>query len=687
MDALEAYMTTRPQAKPGKTCDADKPCDIVLEGGAASGIVYPRAIAELSKSYRFQRIGGTSAGAVAAAATAAAELGRRSGNRASVDDLAKIPDWLADETKGHTRLRWLFEPENAMRPAYELFMALFPLSAGSAWRLIGRAARHFPLSFFGGAALGVLVGALALYGAFQIDGVARLPLALAAVGGGVLAAVVFALLLLLASLAFDVVCKLPRHHFGVSRGYSRTPARDPSPRVTNWMYELIQRLAGKPLTAPLTFGDLERCTDAMVGNDQGIVLRLMATCLNHGRPYRLPFADDEVFYYDPTELGEFFPPEVIRWLEKHPHSGAQEIDGYRALPRAEDFPVVIAVRLSMAFPLFFSSIPLYAVDHTQYPDLPDRARALVRAQARGRPPVERCWFADGGICSNLPVHFFDRPLPRWPTFALDLRECHRDLGEKSKVWIDHDFLDQKRRSIITEWWTRLKHEPSKVGASLGVGESAARAVSFLQTVFDTMMNWQENAQLRPAGSRDRVAHIGLYSEEGSFNLDMTPARIRALAERGAQGGRKLRDRFARDSGWTENRSIRLRSFLSVTGEFLQSVKIACDRPAAGDVSYVDALQDPKFRPTDGSVLAVEQRAVAANILEKVLTAAEVVPEDGSPGSLVTLVSPPRQTMRFLPEGEPFIRRELGSPHAAGDVLQRERYAAFTAAASSSTAAA
>jgi hypothetical protein len=52
MDALEPYMTSRPQAKPGKTCDADKPCDIVLEGGAASGIVYPRAIAELSKGSR-----------------------------------------------------------------------------------------------------------------------------------------------------------------------------------------------------------------------------------------------------------------------------------------------------------------------------------------------------------------------------------------------------------------------------------------------------------------------------------------------------------------------------------------------------------------------------------------------------------------------------------------------------------
>ena len=30
------------------------------------------------------------------------------------------------------------------------------------------------------------------------------------------------------------------------------------------------------------------------------------------------------------------------------------------------------------------------------------------------------WFSDGGICSNLPIHFFDQPLPLRPTFAIDL---------------------------------------------------------------------------------------------------------------------------------------------------------------------------------------------------------------------------------------------------------------------------
>jgi len=51
-------------------------CDIVMKGGITSGVVYPLALVELAKTYRFSNIGGTSARAIAAAA--AGELaGRR----------------------------------------------------------------------------------------------------------------------------------------------------------------------------------------------------------------------------------------------------------------------------------------------------------------------------------------------------------------------------------------------------------------------------------------------------------------------------------------------------------------------------------------------------------------------------------------------------------------------------------
>jgi predicted acylesterase/phospholipase RssA len=645
---------------------ADRPCDIVMEGGAASGIVYPRAIVELSRRYRFQRIGGTSAGAVAAAAAAAAEYGRRvaeedptKGNAESFDLLSAVPDCLKESVGGHTRLRWLFEPERRMRPAYELFMAL--VSAPSLLRSIGpvvlAAARHFPASFVFGAATGLLLAALAVVGALRVEGWPGGALAAAAVAAGVLATVVLAALGVLANLTRDVALGLPKHHFGVARGYSADPDNDRPPRVTNWMYRLLQDLAGKPMNEPLTFGDLERYPDPKVGNENGIALRLMTTCLTQGRPYRLPFADDEAFCYKKEELQLFFPAEVLEWMEKKSPGQPQPPDGYLALPRASDFPVVVAVRMSMAFPLFFSSIPLYAFDRTRHPQNKDRTRAL-----EGLVP-ERCWFADGGICSNLPVHFFDRALPRWPTFALDLRRFHRDLKEKEEkkkyeVWMDHEFRDKSGKSIITEWWEPLPDEPAKVGDALGFGASFERTRRFVGAVIGTAMDWNDNAQLRPIGSRDRVAHVSLSESEGSFNLVMESKQIFDLAERGRCGGAKLRDHFAYESGWRDNRSARLFSFLAVTGEYLQWVSAACNyRDEDGKRYYIDELDErEEFHPPGCAPLRPAQSTSAEDLLRRVLKAADEMPGHGTPASLVGIEPPPRQTIRFLPEGEgePFL---------------------------------
>jgi predicted acylesterase/phospholipase RssA len=343
---------------------------------------------------------------------------------------------------------------------------------------------------------------------------------------------------------------------------------------------------------------------------------------------------------------------------------ARPAEGYRALPPGRDLPIVVAARMSMAYPLFFSAIPLYAFDRTRHPDQPDRDLALA-----GLRP-ERCWFADGGICSNLPVHFFDLALPRWPTFALDLRGYHRDLeprrnqSEEQKVWIDHDFRDAAGDSVITEWWKPLPHEPRKVGETLGFRRSFERTGRFLGAVLDTMMNWNDNAQLRPIGSRDRVAHVSLDESEGSFNLCMKPEQIRTLAERGRFGGTKLRDRFARDTGWRENRSARLFSFLAVTGEYLQWVNRACSfRGADGRRYYVDELGDAEFHPSGCAPLTAPQSTRAEALLRRVLDAAADVPPHGARDSLVSIVPPPRQTIRFLPEGEPIPARGAGDASA------------------------
>src|SRR5438270_1478912 len=51
-------------------------CDFVMRGGITSGVVYPSAILRIAQHFRLKSIGGTSAGAIAAAVAAAAEFRR-----------------------------------------------------------------------------------------------------------------------------------------------------------------------------------------------------------------------------------------------------------------------------------------------------------------------------------------------------------------------------------------------------------------------------------------------------------------------------------------------------------------------------------------------------------------------------------------------------------------------------------
>ncbi len=92
-------------------------CDLVMKGGITSGVVYPKLVAKLSSKYRFKNIGGTSAGAIAAGACAAAEYGRQHGRPDAFDVLAKLPDELSARItpEGHTKLLTLFQPAPSLR--------------------------------------------------------------------------------------------------------------------------------------------------------------------------------------------------------------------------------------------------------------------------------------------------------------------------------------------------------------------------------------------------------------------------------------------------------------------------------------------------------------------------------------------------------------------------------------------
>ena len=79
--------------------------DVTMRGGTTSGVVYPLALCELARRFRFRNVGGASAGAIAASLAAAAELGRARWDR----DERRTPDDLSDEAKrqGHVRQGFL----------------------------------------------------------------------------------------------------------------------------------------------------------------------------------------------------------------------------------------------------------------------------------------------------------------------------------------------------------------------------------------------------------------------------------------------------------------------------------------------------------------------------------------------------------------------------------------------------
>lgn len=92
-------------------------CDIVMKGGITSGVVYPLALTSLAKKYRFSNIGGTSAGAIAVAAAAAAEYGRLS-DKGGFLRLSTVPDEVGPHLKS------LFQPTPALKPLFDIFVAV-----------------------------------------------------------------------------------------------------------------------------------------------------------------------------------------------------------------------------------------------------------------------------------------------------------------------------------------------------------------------------------------------------------------------------------------------------------------------------------------------------------------------------------------------------------------------------------
>jgi hypothetical protein len=332
----------------------------------------------------------------------------------------------------------------------------------------------------------------------------------------------------------------------------------------------------------LTFGDLYTAPRAAGdpeadGPDfRAINLEMMTTALNHGRPYRLPFRDpDRIFYFAPEEFSRLFPPAIVRHLIAHaPESKgippqAPGIARLYAFPNAADLPVVVATRMSLSFPVLLGAVPLYAVDF-----------GLQENQDKTKAPrAERCWFSDGGISSNLPIHFFDAALPSWPTFAINLKQFHPDHPQEE----DAVFLPGNVRGGMQIAWTRFE-EPGRFGS----------LANFLWSIINAMQNWQDATQSRVPGYRDRMVHVSQRDDEGGLNLNMPAEVVSRLADRGRRAGAALVARFgtprgAAPAGWTEHRWVRFRSCMELTEDWIRQVVEGYQRTLPPDADLEQVL--------------------------------------------------------------------------------------------------
>jgi predicted acylesterase/phospholipase RssA len=474
------------------TTAGDMPgCDLVMKGGITSGVVYPPAICELAEKYRFRCIGGASAGAIAAAAAAAAERGRA---RGGFDKLAKVSDEVAQ------KLESLFQPNAKCQPLFDALLAMIDSKKDQGDRVLAALSAiligYAPAVSVGALPAVVLAVAGALTGAgYGLWLAVALLLAI-----GVVAAVVARLFL---ALTRDV----PDNFFGLCDGRTR-PGR--SPALCEWLTDLFDDLAGytdfqkNPEARPLTFSDLHGADE----KDPEIVLQVMTTCLAEARPYRIPFEDNR-FMWREQDFEKLFPPRVVRHMKKK----SNEVDGapgYRWLPFPRDFPVVVAVRMSLSFPVLLSAVPLYLRDRT-YKDVDEKKVPRL------------AWFSDGGICSNFPIHFFDSVWPTRPTFGITLDRFSKAHHDEQVSLPEH-----ARQGIL-----------QTLRQSSGIG-------GFLATMIDSMQEWRDVMQSSLPGYRERIAIVRLKDDEGGINLSMPPDLVKQLGEYGAKAGALLRDEFSFD---------------------------------------------------------------------------------------------------------------------------------------------
>ncbi len=615
--------------------DPQEQCDLVMKGGITSGIVYPPVVLKLAskgeqgKNYRFRNVGGTSAGAISAAIAAAAEYGRENNGFQKFEELRQQlakPDFLFN----------LFQPAEALAPLMYtlldlaektplhkkdissnpqgLLQAIFKFVRPSVKRLpfgqilnkvidtFLRHSRKVHQEGFWGIVVGFGVAAILTVIAtltFQLtDGdvdqwgfvalllVLGIPLALVGYYLGIL-------LLGVIDVLESLTQKLPNDNlFGMCTGRSSTgePAgiKSKEPVLTDWLSEQIDHISGLHGDRPLTFGDL-RNKQLVNGQDVSINLKMVTSNLSQNQPYTLPFKREDLFLFNENEFNRLFPEKVVRHLveagkKAGEQNGRKNIklpakSGFYFLPDPDDLPIVVAMRMSLSFPLLISAVPLYTIKQSA---LTKEGELIVKEDSPSFD-LQKNWFSDGGICSNFPIHFFDNWLPTHPTFAINLATSD-DIGKSvpSKA-------SEQERSKVYMWQAgdELKLAPEHINTK---DKNLESLFKFTAQIFYTAQNYRDTMQSYLPGYRERIVQIRLNPDEGGLNLGMSKETIGEVMRKGGLAGDRLNQFNFEHHKW-----IRFRVLMGLLEENLTVLyekalkEIDLNDPSKGDKFGTDQL--------------------------------------------------------------------------------------------------
>ncbi len=561
-------------------------CDLVMKGGITSGIVYPKAVLALKDTYRFCNIGGTSAGAIAAAASAAAEYGREARDAAGKDGFDRLGA-LNDKLCEQSFLRDLFQPSPKTAALMNVASAamMSKTSRFAVVRVVQKILWMTRALFRNTAAelgLGALAGIGVGWGLSALDGGTATGVRRKIFLGlyGILGALVGPGWALLRKLFFD----LPNNGFGICIGHNpKAKGSIPDegkPVLIDWLIGQIEGIgaknewatvekglsgAGRKYKMPLTFGDLQ-------SRSNPIVLKMMTTNISEELPYVLPFENNR-FLFEESKMREYFPRDVVDHLVGKRHRsgrGLQPPPGFFFLPDANDLPIVVAMRMSLSFPILLSAVPLWTLGATAFTKINRK-----HAEALTKDDLNENWFSDGGLSSNFPIHFFDSWLPTRPTFGINLTAYPPEAFVKNGQ-------DVPQTSVQGEMMqAAMFSAPPTPGESEGrnkkrqVGDPAAAVylprasentpkivnalptlVSFLGAIVSVMQNYRDNQQSQLPSYRERIIQVRLKKTEGGLNLDMPSETLRGIAEKGKMAGEGLLSDFDLDEHqWTRFRVV------------------------------------------------------------------------------------------------------------------------------------